>query len=426
MPRPRTGTLELRSDGYYLRVTVDVIENGRPKSERRWIPLETLDERTAKRKRDAIVAGINSGAIVADVRREARRVSTIAELATDYVALRRAQGKRMAPEEESYFRLHINPVLGAREPASVTTPDVLRMLETIVANGKAAGTVSHARRILHRFYKWLINTGRAVNNPVREVSTPAARRDQRKRVRPTDDEVIAFLMAPDPKHRLLEMKMLAISSRAAGGMRTVETLRWRWEDIDREGFARCWIPRGKGAEPQELEIPAILAPFLRAWWERHGRPEAGPVFPVTRGTRKGEHRVERGTSFAGRLRRGFLEAGVDRHDLHNDTARTRRCDFHSFRRAFAGAMARANVNAQQSMALTGHSDMRTHARYLVEQFTAVPLAALPTLSADEERVLAQLVDDSAKPATNHRDFARHGRFELPTFGFGGQRSIQLS
>jgi len=421
MPRPRTGSLELRPDGYYLRVTVDVIENGKPKSERRWIPLETRDERTAERKKAQIVAGLNSGAIVAEAKREAVRASTIAELSTDYIALRKAQGKRMAPEEEGYFRLHINPVLGPREPASVTTPDVLRLLETIVAKGKAAGTVSHTRRLLHRFFKWLLNTGRVSTNPVRDVATPSAKRDLRKRIRPSDDEVIAFLTAPDPEQRLLEMKMLAVSSRAAGGMRTVETVRWRWEDIDRVSFARCWIPRGKGAEPQELEIPSLLAPFLRAWWLRHGRPEGGPVFPVTRGKRRGEQRAERGTSFAARMRRGFIKAGITRHELHNDTARTRRADFHSFRRAFVSACSTGGVNAQQSMALSAHSDYRTHSRYIVEQYTAIPAAALPAISDATREVLARLVDDSSRAPTKPLVSARHAEFESATFGFGGDQ-----
>ncbi len=419
MARPRTGSLELRKDGYYLRVTVDAIVDGRPVSERRWIPLETLDERVAKRKREAIVAGLNSGAIVAEAKREARRASTIAELSQDYLALRRAAGKRMAPEEETYFRLHINPAIGHREPAGVTTPDVLRMLETVVVKGKAAGTVSHARRLLHRFYKWLLNTGRVSHNPVRDVATPSARRDTRKRVRPTDAEVLAFLTAADPGQRLLEMKMLSISSRVAGGMRTIETVRWCWEHIDRERFAHCWIPRGKGAEVQELEVPDLLAPFLRAWWLRHGRPETGPVFPVTVGKRKGQQRLERGTSFAARMRRAFMKAGITRHELHNDTPRSRRADFHSFRRAFVTACAKGGTNAQESMALSAHTDYRTHAKYIVESFTAIPLAALPAVSPATAEVLARVVGDSARPPTKHRDFARHGGFEPPTFGSGG-------
>ncbi|MBI1845348.1 MAG: 30S ribosomal protein S13, partial [Candidatus Rokubacteria bacterium] len=40
-------------------------------------------------------------------------------------------------------------------------------------------------------------------------------------------------------------------------------------------------------------------------------------------------------------------------------------DFHSFRRAFASAIAEAGVNVQHAMHLTAHSDPKVHARYVM-------------------------------------------------------------
>ena len=45
------------------------------------------------------------------------------------------------------------------------------------------------------------------------------------------------------------------------------------------------------------------------------RPTSGPVFPVTRGPRKGEARLERGVSFADRLRCALMLAGVKQPDV---------------------------------------------------------------------------------------------------------------
>ena len=56
-------------------------------------------------------------------------------------------------------------------------------------------------------------------------------------------------------------------------------------------FASCTILRSKTAKPETLDVPEMLRPFLRAWWERAGRPIAGPIFPV----RKGRSRL-RGSS----------------------------------------------------------------------------------------------------------------------------------
>jgi integrase len=142
--------------------------------------------------------------------------------------------------------------------------------------------------------------------------------------------------------------------------------------IDRQRFASCIVPRTKTGKPQRLDIPDVLQVPLRAWWASQDQPRSGPVFPVTRGPRKGEAQLERGVSFADRLRRTLMLAGIKRHpckqpDLHptmkppyypelasdpvyNETGWSLPVDFHSFRRAFSTGLAEAGVNAQQATA----------------------------------------------------------------------------
>ena len=60
------------------------------------------------------------------------------------------------------------------------------------------------------------------------------------------------------------------------------------------------------SKPQRLDIPDVLQAPLRAWWTTQDRPTSGPVFPMTRGPRKGEARIERGVSFADRRRRALM------------------------------------------------------------------------------------------------------------------------
>jgi hypothetical protein len=55
-----------------------------------------------------------------------------------------------------------------------------------------------------------------------------------------------------------------------------------WTQIDRVHFAECIIARAKTCTPQAPAIPGALAPFLRAWWERAGKPESGPCFPCAK------------------------------------------------------------------------------------------------------------------------------------------------
>ncbi|MEO6419640.1 MAG: tyrosine-type recombinase/integrase, partial [Polyangiaceae bacterium] len=58
-------------------------------------------------------------------------------------------------------------------------------------------------------------------------------------------------------------------------------------------------------------------------------------------------------------------------------------DFHSFRRAFASALAEAGVNVQHAMHLTAHSDPRVHARYVMDTVAmrTIPEAALPPVAS---------------------------------------------
>jgi integrase len=262
-------------------------------------------------------------------------------------------------------------------------------------------------------------------NPVARVRVPRMAEVKRARMILTDDEIARYIASPNAKR--VDMKVMSLASRTEGGMRTGDLTRWDWTMIDRDGFAECTIPRAKKGLPQQLEIPEVLRPFLRAWWEGHKSPNAGPVFPGLRGRHRGTARADRGTSFAGVLRRELLRAGIVRHDcdgscsrkdsptpcpnfasdpLYNDTPTTQRVDFHSFRRAFNTALAEAGVNVQQAMHLAGHSDPKVHAMYVMStrRMQQIPAAALPQLPAGS----ATVVTHPDGPANDASVFQRRG------------------
>lgn len=73
------------------------------------------------------------------------------------------------------------------------------------------------------------------------------------------------------------------------------------------------------------------------------------------------------------------------HELFDETPHTRPVDFHSFRRAYAQALADADVSAQQAAALAGHADLGAHLRYLMNtsKTRRLPERALPDLRVVE-------------------------------------------
>jgi hypothetical protein len=257
-------------------------------------------------------------------------------------------------------------------------------------------------------------------------------------------------------------------------MRTGDLNAWDWTMLDLVGFTTCTVLRTKTKTPQVLEVPEVLRPFVRAWWERAGRPISGPVFPVRKGPNAGEFKAKRGISYADRLRRDLFRAGVTRmppievpatkpgartdlgkrvagtkpapspsDPLYFETATTLPVDFHSFRRAFNTALAGANVNVQRAMHLAGHSDTKTHMRYVMQSpaMRAIPAEALPRLfdpsdasteargeggpavSEAASRGNVRDPDDSSEPDPKTLTIsARHRGFEPLAFGSGERRS----
>ena len=286
-------------------------------------------------------------------------------------------------------------------------------------------------------------------NPLLGVKVVGVKKDKRARTVLTDAEIDRYMSYPGGN---LEVKLASLVARFEGGMRTAEVLRWDWSMIDTAGFATCTILRAKTGDVVHMAIPGTLAPWLRQWHSNAGSPSSGPVFPAVRGDRKGQAKRGKGYSYAKRLRRDLFRAGVVRfpvvaksvtvdgvetiiHEPHPadplyfDTTVSRKVDFHSFRRAYSGALAKAGLNLQSSMALTSHSEPSVHMGYVRElaAATVVPAEALPILTGDAATILAPPVPKAktAKRETREKE-ARHRGFEPLTYGSGGRRSIQLS
>jgi integrase len=239
--------------------------------------------------------------------------------------------------------------------------------------------------------------------------------------------------------QLSELYMLGLCARCLGGMRTSDLHAWRWEHIDRRGWQEAMVPRPKtqGHDLEEwderfdlepYELPEQLVPYLVGWWRKSGCPSEGPVFPVRKGKRLGQHK-DRGTSYATPLRESLWEAKVyrpqpgfrfDKPDpalcaLQSGIARRRACvDFHSFRRAFVTATTskRAGLSMAESMRLADHSDPATHARYRRDEGSRViPGAVLPRLGFSRERggFGSAAAETQVQPIDNPQSFQRRAR-----------------
>ncbi|MEO8902404.1 MAG: tyrosine-type recombinase/integrase, partial [Polyangiaceae bacterium] len=172
-------------------------------------------------------------------------------------------------------------------------------------------------------------------------------------------------------------------------MRTSDLHAWTWAHISFEA-GTAWVPRPKTSKKARAaekphELPAVALHYLKLWWLRSGRPEGSvPVFGLIRNRRKkgasggkGE-RITYAASYARRLRNALQVAGITRPELFKSSEVTLRVDFHSFRRAYATALAETDTDARLAMRLSGHKSMATHDLYVLRSGTMrVPEAALP-------------------------------------------------
>jgi integrase len=395
--RPAKGSLVWTKKGWAARI-MTTVDGERVRVQRQ---LETANKLAAQRKLERLLAS-DSPAPSAVLPAE-----TFQQAAERVHAQRVRDGVAHASDELARLRLYAFPSIAQKAASAVVTADVNQALDFCKGEGKSRQTVAHVRQAMRVVFDVLRREGEIAGNPVDDAAMPRFRAEVRKeRAVLTDEELGAYLgfVHPLKQHRMpvLERQTMACVARCFGGLRTgdLHSLDWSAFDVAQGGFEWGWAPRRKTKRPQLLEVPEMLRGILRDWWERHGRPTAGPVFPARRGRRAGA--VKGKTSHAKAFRRDLRRAfGVDRWDpeagefntarpltrreqeLFEETPFTLPVDFHSWRRAFTQALADADVTAQQATALAGHASLAAHARYLASsgKLRRVPEAALPGVLA---------------------------------------------
>jgi integrase len=394
MSREATGQLIERKSGWYARITT-TIDGERVRVCR---ALGTRNKSAASRKLARLLASENPTA------EEAQRAETIAEASERVHELRLGAGVANAKNEIASLRAYAVPTIGHVIVTAASATDINQALDAAKAAGKSRQTVLHVRQRLSNVFEQLRREGIVPRNPVEDSVMPGfADEVTKERAVLEDHELVTYLAYVHPQEHwqmaILERQVAACVARMFGGLRTGDLHALRWEAFDVGAFSWGWAPRRKTKRPQRLHVPDMLRPILADWWERHGRPAEGLLFPARRGKRAGEEKrkVSHADAFRRDLKRAF---GVERwnadegkyekartftpreRELFEETPYTLPVDFHSWRRAFSQALANADVNAQQASALAGHASLAAHQRYLqnADKARHVPLAALPQLT----------------------------------------------
>lgn len=452
MAPPRVGTLELlKRKGRLVYHTRTTVTNADGSTSRPLYCLNTEDKATAERRRDKLMRDLAAGRTEAQALTHASAPDTVQGYAESL-------GSRLSTDDQANLRRHVFAVLGPMALDEVRTIHVKNVRDKVINSNarrydgrrkegapKDLGhkvrraTVSKALGAIKRLFAAAVEDELIEQNPASDVRIPKLRGADREIVKPrtvlTDDELVKYLACEAANE---ELRMLSLVARCEGGMRTGDLHDWDWQMIDRETFASCAVPRSKTAAPDILEVPEILRPILRAWWEKAGCPLAGLVFPTRKGARAGQRRRPK-ASHAKALRRDLAKAGVFRlpplevqktvpgtrtdrgrenlrtvyepnplDPIYFETATSRPVDFHSWRRAYNTALADADVNVQRAMRLAGHSQVSTHMRYVAQSkaMQTIPEAALPRLGPVAIRGKSRKRPRNQESATEDDDGAK--------------------
>ncbi len=345
MARPRTGTLIWTKGSWHCRVANGPLVN-----------MHTTLRDVAKMRAATFAAGTTPAPSPGAERFDDAAARIIAE-----------DGARTINERASRVRRHISRELGTMPVTTIRPQHISAVLAKAAATGLSRGTLRHLQTDLSKIFGELVKDGVLSENPAlaARLRVPKGRTDSRKRTLVTDEEFAAMLAAPVS----FQFLTMAVCSRCLGGMRPSDLYAWKWQDVDTQRWSSALIPRPKTDADRlgliRLRLPNQVARLLLDWWVQQGCPAKGAVFP---------RRLDR----LAELTRGVLWcAGCRRPELHEDTQRSLRADFYSFRRAFVTAVAAAGTNAQTAMKLAGHTQLATHQGYNQPTVLTVPEAALP-------------------------------------------------
>ncbi|HEY5377885.1 MAG TPA: hypothetical protein VIK01_29590 [Polyangiaceae bacterium] len=372
--------------------------------------LHTENKAVARRKLARLIAEGNIS------REEAQRPETFEEAARRVLDEQKAAG--MVTHKDRLYRLETYsfPTLAKMQPSAIKASHVRSLLEEARNGGKSRQTLIHIKNDVSVVLAELWRAETLPENVCLRVQVPEAlpavsERSKKERAVLTDDELMQYLtwQHPDVQFReaVLERQVMACVARMFGGLRTSDLHAVRWEGFDLVEFSWGYAPRkkgsrlSKGGKPQMLTVPELLRPILAMWWAQSKRPADGLMFPTRKGAGAGKGAREH-TSHAEPFRRDLKRAfGLETWNpkleafeptkgreptareltLFTETDYSKPVDFHSWRRAFNQALADAGVNSQTSMALSGHSTLGAHEKYLrnSDKQRVIPIGALPLL-----------------------------------------------
>lgn len=328
--------LEIRHSGgktFYQRYTD---ERGRERQYKIG-PADVITIDQARKKARVVLAQAILGDDPQARRRELREIPTLAELVRDRYLPHVKAYKRSWKTDETVFRIHILPVLGAMPIDQISGDAIADLMQRMRDKGYASGTINRVliliRFIFNLARKWKI-TGAKENPTIGLNTAPDVQRDR--------------FLSPEETHRLISSIKIDENRSAANtimlllltGARRNEVSHAKWDYIDWERQTLL-VPISKTGRPRVIALNNRAMALLRALPRLDDNPYIFPS-PITGRPCPSLHfpwtRIKE-------------RAGLDGVRLHD------------LRHSFASFLVNEGVSLYVVQGLLGHTQPRTTQRY---------------------------------------------------------------
>lgn len=283
-------------------------------------------------------------------------------------------GKRSAKkDDESKFRLHLEPKLGHLRLAEITTRDV-QMHHAAMRESHSPGTANRHLALLSATFRKAVEWGIIDKNPAsnvkqyREVIQATTYLDANQLAR-----LFAALDADGSRTAASALKFLALT-----GVRREEALQAEWQHVKLE-TGLWWLPKTKSGRGRYVTLNAAAIALLAG---QPSRDESAWVFPG-RGGDKPINNVRK------TMERALTAAGLPHIRIHD------------LRHGYASLAVNAGATLYEVQHLLGHASPQVTQRYshiadsgirrVAESVSAVVSAALQ--AAEANAAVAEAVTD---------------------------------
>ena len=228
---------------------------------------------------------------------------------------------------EANLRTHLRPRFGTSKARLITPDDVAKLVAEMEAAGRAGWTAQNVLTTLSSLFSWATRRGFVADNPVAALEPRERPRTNRRPQRAFhSDEIKALLAAAEAPYRAV------LATAIFTGLRLMELLALRWQDIDFEGsviHVRWQLSRAGELRPLKTEAgrrDVILMPELADLLAEHKkaaryRDQPDYVFASFTGKPLNWRTVET-TGFDATLKRANLADSRDKKPVLHDCRHT--------------------------------------------------------------------------------------------------------